>query len=211
MAYAPFDLAGKVALVTGGNSGIGLGMARAMADAGADIAIWGTSADKNAAAKAEIGKTGRKIVTLTCDVGDEAAVAQAFAETVKQMGRVDGCFANAGVSGRGGATSFADMTSAEWHRVTRINLDAPNHEAKDIAPGRPVQHVEALAHVSAEELQLADNQGQFALCFARSPDLPTLLLQLLLSAPQIGDARLEPAPFDDAFSITVDEPADPAP
>ncbi|NEU14759.1 hypothetical protein G3T14_22030, partial [Methylobacterium sp. BTF04] len=48
-----------------------------------------------------------------------------------------------------------------------IDLDAPNHEAKDIAPGRPVQHVEALAHVSGEELQLANNQGQFALCFAR--------------------------------------------
>ena len=123
MAYTPFDLTGKVALVTGGNSGIGLGMARAMAEAGADIAIWGTSAAKNAAAKADLAKTDRKILTLECDVGDEAAVAQAFAETLKQLGRVDGCFANAGVSGRGGAPSFAEMTSAEWHRVTRINLD----------------------------------------------------------------------------------------
>jgi NAD(P)-dependent dehydrogenase (short-subunit alcohol dehydrogenase family) len=123
MAYAAFDLTGKVALVTGGNSGIGLGMARAMAAAGADIAIWGTNAAKNAAAQAELAKLDRKVFTLGCDVGDEAAVVQAFAETVKQMGRIDGCFANAGVSGRGGAPSFAEMTSAEWHRVTRINLD----------------------------------------------------------------------------------------
>ena len=123
MAYSPFDLKGKVALVTGGNSGIGLGMARAMAEAGADIALWGTNAAKNSAAKAELGKTGRNVVALECDVGDEAAVTQAFAETIKQMGRVDGCFANAGVSGRGGAPSFAQMTSEEWHRVTRINLD----------------------------------------------------------------------------------------
>ncbi len=50
MPYSPFDLTGKVALVTGGNSGIGLGMAKAMAEAGADIVIWGTNAAKNAAA-----------------------------------------------------------------------------------------------------------------------------------------------------------------
>ena len=52
MPYKPFDLTGKVALVTGGNSGIGLGMARALAEAGADVAIWGTSTAKNAEAKA---------------------------------------------------------------------------------------------------------------------------------------------------------------
>ena len=100
MAYSPFDLTGKVALITGGNSGIGLGMARAIAQAGGDIAIWGTNAAKNAAAKEDLAPIGRHIVTLECDVGDEQAVEQAFAETVKTMGRVDGCFANAGVSGR---------------------------------------------------------------------------------------------------------------
>ncbi len=117
----PFDLAGKVALVTGGNSGIGLGMARALAEAGADIAIWGTSAAKNATARAELERTGRRVLALPCDVGDEAAVAAAFAETVATLGRVDGCFANAGVSGRG-LSSFLDMTTEEWNRVLRVNL-----------------------------------------------------------------------------------------
>ena len=120
--YKPFDLTGKVALVTGGNSGIGLGMARAMADAGADVAIWGTNATKNAAAQAELAETGRKVLALVCDVSDEKAVEAAFAETLRVLGRVDGCFANAGVSGRGTA-SFVEMKSEEWRRVLKVNLD----------------------------------------------------------------------------------------
>jgi NAD(P)-dependent dehydrogenase (short-subunit alcohol dehydrogenase family) len=120
--YKPFDLTGKVALVTGGNSGIGLGMARALAEAGADVAIWGTNAAKNANAKAELDKTGRKVLALACDVSDEKAVEAAFAETLSRLGRIDGCFANAGVSGRGTA-SFLQMSSEEWHRVLKVNLD----------------------------------------------------------------------------------------
>jgi NAD(P)-dependent dehydrogenase (short-subunit alcohol dehydrogenase family) len=121
MGYKPFDLTGKVALITGGNSGIGLGMARAVAEAGADVAIWGTNAEKNEAARAQLAATGRNVLSLICDVGDEAAVERAFAETVEKLGRVDGCFANAGVSGRG-QHSFLDMTTDEWNRVLRVNL-----------------------------------------------------------------------------------------
>jgi len=120
--YKPFDLTGKVALVTGGNSGIGLGMARALAQAGADVAIWGTNAKKNAAAKSELAAGGRKVVALECDVSDETAVDAAFAETLSKLGRIDGCFANAGVSGRGTA-SFLEMSSEEWRRVLKVNLD----------------------------------------------------------------------------------------
>ena len=122
MAYQPFDLTGKVALVTGGNRGIGFGMAQAMAEAGSDIAIWGTNAAKNEEARAELAKTGRRVLALQCDVGDEAAVDAAFARTLEEMGRIDGCFANAGIGG-GGAASFLEMSSELWHRVLRVNLD----------------------------------------------------------------------------------------
>ena len=120
--YTPFDLTGKVALVTGGNGGIGLGMARALAQAGADVAIWGTNAKKNAAAKVELDATGRRVLALECDVANEQAVEAAFAETIAKLGRVDGCFANAGVSGRGTAT-FLEMSGDEWRRVLKVNLD----------------------------------------------------------------------------------------
>jgi NAD(P)-dependent dehydrogenase (short-subunit alcohol dehydrogenase family) len=74
---SPFVLTRKVALVTGGNSGIGLGMADALAAHGADVAIWGTSAAKNKTARDQLAAHGHRVLDLLCDVGDEAAVAAA--------------------------------------------------------------------------------------------------------------------------------------
>jgi NAD(P)-dependent dehydrogenase (short-subunit alcohol dehydrogenase family) len=124
MSHRGFELAGKVALVTGGNSGIGLGMAEALAQAGASVCVWGTNEEKNRAAKARLDKHGGTTLALCCDVADEAAVDRAFSESVKALGRVDSCFVNAGVSGRGGGGGgFTNMATAEWRRVMSVNLD----------------------------------------------------------------------------------------
>lgn len=118
----PFDLSGAAALVTGGNSGIGLGMARALASAGASVAIWGTNTEKNALAAAELEGLGTaEVVAVRCDVGDEDQVEAAFAETLEAIGKVDACFANAGVGG--GAPSFLEMTLDDWRRVQRVNSE----------------------------------------------------------------------------------------
>jgi len=116
-----FDLEGRVALVTGGNGGIGLGMAEGLASAGAAVAIWGTNEAKNAAAVERLRALGGDAAAFVCDVADEAAVGEAFAATLDRFGNVDACFANAGVAGAG--VRFGDMTLAEWRRVMRVNLD----------------------------------------------------------------------------------------
>jgi NAD(P)-dependent dehydrogenase (short-subunit alcohol dehydrogenase family) len=122
MAYKGFDLTGKVALVTGGNGGIGLGMADALAEAGADICIWGTNPKKNEAATAQLKRHGRKVHAQIVDVGDEQQVEAGFAEAIKMMGHIDNCVANSGVSGRGKG-AILEMTYEEWRRVLRVNLD----------------------------------------------------------------------------------------
>jgi len=121
MTYKGFDLTGKVALITGGNSGIGLGMAEAVAEAGAQVCIWGTSAEKNASALAKLNTYGTKVSALVCNVADEADVARCFNETLAGFGRLDACFANAGVVAR--PTSFLEMPTEDWRRVFSVNLD----------------------------------------------------------------------------------------
>lgn len=115
------DLTGHVALVTGGNGGIGLGMAQGLAEAGADIAIWGTNPSKNETAAEELRKTGRRVVASTCDVRDEEQVAAAFAEAVAGLGKVDSVFANAGISGQ--LVPFTDTGLADWRAIMAVNLD----------------------------------------------------------------------------------------
>jgi NAD(P)-dependent dehydrogenase (short-subunit alcohol dehydrogenase family) len=116
-----FDLDGHVALITGGNSGIGLGMAHGLAQCGADVCVWGTNAERNEAAAHELAKHGTRVRAIRCDVGDEEAVTASFASTLEHFGRVDSCFANAGVGGSG--ARFVETSLADFRAVTRVNLE----------------------------------------------------------------------------------------
>ncbi|RYF73921.1 MAG: glucose 1-dehydrogenase [Comamonadaceae bacterium] len=114
-----FDLTGKVALVTGGNGGIGLGMAKGLAQAGARVLIAARNADKSAAAVAELRALDSDSLALTADVTDESAVARLFAEVGERCGRLDILVNNAGSTVR---KPVHELSLDEWHRVMDTNL-----------------------------------------------------------------------------------------
>ncbi len=122
MSYTPFDLTGKVVLVTGGNRGIGFGMAGALAASNAHVAIWGRKAEANEAAiEALSGLGAGEVRAWSVDVAEEAQVVSAMADTVAAFGRVDTCIANAGVGF--GAPAFSEMTTETWRKNMAVNLD----------------------------------------------------------------------------------------
>jgi len=114
-----FDLHGKVAIVTGGNGGIGLGIARGLAVAGADVAVAGRNDDKTSAAVAELQALGVRALGLRTNVVDEAQVQKMVSDTVSGLGGVDILVANAGMNARKSPEAYS---LAEWHSIVDTNL-----------------------------------------------------------------------------------------
>ncbi len=117
---APAPLTGRVVLVTGGNGGIGLGLAHGCAQAGADVVIWGTNQSKLDRAAADLSGHGGRVTAQRVDVADESQVIDAFARAVAAHGKVDSVFANAGVAG---GAPFVDQTLDLWRRILGVNLE----------------------------------------------------------------------------------------
>ena len=115
------DLSEKVFIITGGNGGIGLGLAEGIAEAGGAVAIWARNEEKNTDAVRALRDIGGEAKSYICDVSNEEDVIRTLASTVKDFGRVDGLFANAGRGGTG--TPFVDTSLEEWRKVMAVNLD----------------------------------------------------------------------------------------
>jgi NAD(P)-dependent dehydrogenase (short-subunit alcohol dehydrogenase family) len=123
MARGLFDLTGKVTLVTGGNSGIGLGFARGAARQGGDVVVWARSEEKNAAARAELEALGAgRVTTRSVDVTSREAIVAGYAQLIADHGRIDCVFANAGRSSRNLTGSTLDLDEAEWHDLLATSL-----------------------------------------------------------------------------------------
>jgi NAD(P)-dependent dehydrogenase (short-subunit alcohol dehydrogenase family) len=154
MPYEPFDLSKKVALVTGGNRGIGFGFAQALYDAGAAVAIWGSNEKNNHEAVEKLG-SGAKAWTV--NVADEKQVAHAMADVAAHFGRIDSVFANAGIGG--GAKSFAEFPTDIYRRVLSVNLDgvfftlreAAKHMVERAKAGDPGGSLVGIASLAAIE------------------------------------------------------------
>jgi NAD(P)-dependent dehydrogenase (short-subunit alcohol dehydrogenase family) len=137
-----FDLTGKVALVTGGNGGLGLAYGRGLVKAGAAVAIWGRNPEKNVAAAEELRAMGGDVEAFACDVTDEEQVQSSFAATLERFEKVDVCFANAGGGGFRGASH--KTSRSDWLGTIDLNLMSVVHTFSAVsehllsrkAPGR---------------------------------------------------------------------------
>lgn len=124
------DLTGTTVVITGGNGGIGLGIAKGVARAGAKVAIWARNETKTAAAISELEDMGASAAGFLCDVSEEASVADALAATVDRFGDIHAGFANAGF---GDMRDPLKMSLAQWRKVTSVNLDGVFVTLRDLA------------------------------------------------------------------------------
>jgi 2-deoxy-D-gluconate 3-dehydrogenase len=127
----PFDLTGKVAVVTGGNGGLGLGIAMGLASAGANIVIAARSVEKTAQALEDIRALGVEAHGITVDVTKEPAVQRMVTDTIDHMGRLDILVNNSGIAVR---AQPQNLTAAQWDSVMDVNLRAAFIASKEAYP-----------------------------------------------------------------------------
>lgn len=125
------ELKGKVAVIPGGTSGIGLSIAKRYVKEGATVVVCGRNVEKAKKAEAELAELGNKGYGCSCDVSNEEAVNALMADVFEKFGRIDIMLDSAGVIP---AKPFLKMTSEDWKWVQSINLDGPFYCTKAVAP-----------------------------------------------------------------------------
>lgn len=124
MAKGLFDLTGKVTVVTGGNSGIGLGCARGIVKQGGSVVLWARNADRNAAAKREleslVASSGTRVEAQQVDVSSEQQVVAGYEAVMKNFGRVDCVIANAGLPPT--TNSSLEISTQDYHAFLGVSL-----------------------------------------------------------------------------------------
>ena len=141
-----FDLEGRVAIVTGGNGGLGLAMARGLAAAGASIVVAARNADKTAAAVAQLEAAGAEALGIAVDITEESDVDGMVARTLDAFGRVDILVNNAGITVR---KEPQDLSADEWDHVLDVNLRAAFLASRAVYPSMKAQGGGKLIHIGS--------------------------------------------------------------
>jgi NAD(P)-dependent dehydrogenase (short-subunit alcohol dehydrogenase family) len=125
-----FDLSGKVALVTGANSGLGFGFAEGLARAGSDVILWGRRADANEQAAENLKSLGVRVHTDTVNVTDEASIVAGVASAISVMGKIDTVVANAGIASQ---KPFIEMDAETYHNLINVNQHGAVFTLREVA------------------------------------------------------------------------------
>jgi NAD(P)-dependent dehydrogenase (short-subunit alcohol dehydrogenase family) len=150
IAIDPFDLHGKVCLVTGGNRGLGLGFATGIAKAGGDVVIWARDKARNAVAVDLLRQYGGGVLAQSVDVSDRSQVQAATAAALDATGRIDGVVVCAGMNTRPAA--FHTMPVTTYHELLNVNLHGATYTLQS-----------ALAHM-VERAEAGDSGGSVVTC-----------------------------------------------
>ncbi|MFK7898254.1 MAG: SDR family NAD(P)-dependent oxidoreductase [Myxococcota bacterium] len=149
-----FDLSDRTIVVTGGNGGIGLGLARGVARAGARVAIWARNEEKSQAAQLELESLGAEVITLQCDIASEDQIEAAISATTERFGRIHAGFANAGYGAPGDPLK---ISLEDWRELMSVNLDGTfltlrclaNHMIENGGGGKLVATSSMVEHFAA--------------------------------------------------------------
>lgn len=153
-----FDLTGKVAVVTGASAGLGADAALAYAQAGADVALLARRAEKLAAVKQEIEKTGRRVAAIPCDVTSEESVKNAINTVMGTFGHIDILLNDAGVAVRGGVDT---LTAEEWDKSFNTNVKGIFLVCKYVVPQMKVQKYGKIVNIASVNAVLGDKNDMF--------------------------------------------------
>ena len=196
-----FDLSGKTAIVTGGNGGIGLGMALGLAEAGASVAVVGRDAEKTRRAAAEIEeKTGSKALAVVADLCKPEDVERAVAEAGGRFGRIDALFNNAGINIR---RAPQDFTLEEWNEVMNANVTSAFLASQAVYPWMKRQGGGKIVNTGSMTSVLGSS---FAAAYATSKGAIVQLTKSLALAWAADDIQVNailPGWFDTEMTIAA--------
>lgn len=154
-----FDLSGKVAIITGASSGLGADAARAFTEYGADVALFARRKEKMDDLAKELESTGRRVLTVKCDVSKEEEVKQAVEEVMQTFGRIDILINNAGVATGG---TVENLTLEQWNSAMDINVGGIFLMSKYVVPHMRAQSYGKIVNIASVNAVLADKNPDLA-------------------------------------------------